>query len=165
MFHYFWILIMVLLSYLAMSFTCTDIDECENHNNCKLPRQTCINVPGNFMCSCIRGYCEDRSFGVLLCFTNHSSQVNLLVGKHTYSIAPSHVSVDTFLWNLHLIVASHYFWYWFSFNFNFRFFFLGGGVGEGIILVHLVLENIAKRIGSSYIEDSIRDGNRSFLIN
>ena len=80
----FW-LIKVLFK-LMMSFTSTDINECEDHNPCKLPGQKCINGPGNYTCSCIKGY-HDVSAGI--CVINQSSRlVTLLVGKYTYCIAP-----------------------------------------------------------------------------
>ena len=72
-----------------MSFTSTDINECENPNYCKLPGQKCINGLGNFTCSCIKGYHKDESAGT--CVTNQSSRpvtYTLLVGKYTYYTAP-----------------------------------------------------------------------------
>ena len=83
----FW-LIKVLFK-LMMSFTSTDINECENHNPCKNLGQKCINGPGNFTCSCIKGYHKDESAGT--CVTNQSSRpvtYTLLVGKYTYYTAP-----------------------------------------------------------------------------
>uniref|UniRef100_A0A7N2LHT9 EGF-like domain-containing protein n=1 Tax=Quercus lobata TaxID=97700 RepID=A0A7N2LHT9_QUELO len=66
---------------------CQDINECENPNHCKLPGEKCINLLGNFTCSCIKGYHLDVSAGI--CVTNQSSRlVTLLVGKYTYCIAP-----------------------------------------------------------------------------
>ncbi|KAK7849343.1 pentatricopeptide repeat-containing protein [Quercus suber] len=61
-----------------MSFTSTDINECENPNNCNLPGQKCINGLGNFTCFCFKGYHLDRSAGVELCVTNQS-KLNRLV--------------------------------------------------------------------------------------
>ena len=85
-----------------MSFTCTDINECENPQICNRPGESCINGIGNYTCSCIKGYRLDRIAG--LCVTNQSSlQVNLLIGKYTYFIALSHVWVNMHL-ELHLIV-------------------------------------------------------------
>ncbi|KAK4594446.1 hypothetical protein RGQ29_018218 [Quercus rubra] len=58
---------------------CQDINECENPNHCKLQGEKCINVLGNFTCSCIKGYHLDVSAGI--CVTNQSSRlVTLLVG-------------------------------------------------------------------------------------
>ncbi|XP_065631753.1 wall-associated receptor kinase 2 [Quercus suber] len=80
---------------------CQDINECENPNNCNLPGQKCINGLGNFTCFCFKGYHLDRSAGVELCVTNQSKLNRLvLVGKYIYCIAPLHVSVNIFLWNL-----------------------------------------------------------------
>ncbi|KAL0008951.1 hypothetical protein SO802_010453 [Lithocarpus litseifolius] len=57
---------------------CQDINECENPNQCKLPRQKCINGLGNFTCSCIKGY---HDVGAGICVANQSSRlVTLLVG-------------------------------------------------------------------------------------
>ena len=79
----FW-LIKVLFK-LMMSFTSTDINECENHNPCKNLGQKCINGPGNFTCSCIKGYHLDQG----ICVSNQSSRpVTVLVGKYTYCTAP-----------------------------------------------------------------------------
>ena len=70
--------------------TSTDINECENPNNCNQLGQLCINEPGKFTRVCIKGYHLDQSAGV--CVINQSSlQVKLLVGKYTYCIAPSHI--------------------------------------------------------------------------
>ena len=81
----FW-LIKVLFK-LMMSFTSTDINECENPNRCKHPGEKCINGLGSFTCSCIKGYHWDGSAGI--CVTNQSSRpVTLLVGKYTYCTAP-----------------------------------------------------------------------------
>ncbi|XP_075647133.1 wall-associated receptor kinase 2-like [Castanea sativa] len=52
---------------------CQDINECENPNPCKLPREKCINGLGNFTCSCIKGYHLDVSAGI--CVTNQSSEL------------------------------------------------------------------------------------------
>ena len=68
-----------------MSFTSTDINECENPNYCKLPGQKCINGLGDFTCSCIKGYHKDGSAGT--CVTNQFTNT-LLVGKYTYCTAP-----------------------------------------------------------------------------
>ena len=70
--------------------TSTDINECENPNNCNHLGQLCINEPGKFTCVCIKGYHLVQSAGV--CVINQSSlQVKLLVGKYIYCIAPSHI--------------------------------------------------------------------------
>ena len=62
----------------------TDIDECINGDNCKGPGKKCLNILGNFTCSCIEGYRWDRSAGVDLCVINQPSlQVKLFVGKYT----------------------------------------------------------------------------------
>ncbi|KAL0009211.1 hypothetical protein SO802_010713 [Lithocarpus litseifolius] len=60
---------------------CQDIDECENHDNCKGSGEKCLNILGNFTCSCIEGYHWDRSAGVDLCVINQPLlQVKLFVG-------------------------------------------------------------------------------------
>lgn len=109
-----------------MSFTSTDINECENSNNCNLPGQKCINGLGNFTCFCIKGYYLDRSAGVVLCVTNQSSKLNRLdlVGKYTYRVAPLDVSVNIFLWNLYLIVCELSFSLLLLYRFIFSFFLI-----------------------------------------
>lgn len=109
-----------------MSFTSTDINECENSNNCNLPGQKCINGLANFTCFCIKGYYLDRSAGVVLCVTNQSSKLNrlVLVGKYTYCVAPLHVSVNIFLWNLHLIVCELSYSLLLLYRFIFSFFLI-----------------------------------------
>ena len=44
--------------------TSTDINECENPNNCNHLGQLCINEPGKFTCVCIKGYHLVQSAGV-----------------------------------------------------------------------------------------------------
>ena len=70
-----------------MGFASTDIDECENNDNCKAPGEQCMNILGKFTRSCIEGYHLDQSAGVdVLCVINQPSlQVKLFVGKYTQS--------------------------------------------------------------------------------
>ena len=79
----------LLLSLLNMCFTTTDIDECKGPNNCT-DKQTCVNVPGSYHCSCIVGYHLDGE----ACVRDQppgqfSLAIILTVGKSIYCISPS----------------------------------------------------------------------------
>ena len=79
----------LLLSLLNMCFTTTDIDECKGPNNCT-DKQTCVNDPGSYHCSCIGGYHLDGEACVRDQPPGQSSLgINLAVGKSIYCISPS----------------------------------------------------------------------------
>nr|POE52731.1 protein vac14 like [Quercus suber] len=65
---------------------CQDIDECKGINNCT-EKQTCANKPGNYECSCIKGYHLESA----VCVSNQSSlAIHLAVGMFNMLSDPGH---------------------------------------------------------------------------
>ncbi|XP_050254702.1 wall-associated receptor kinase 2-like [Quercus robur] len=57
---------------------CQDIDECKGANNCT-EKQICVNKPGYYECSCIKGYHMES----VLCVSDQSSlAIHLAVGEY-----------------------------------------------------------------------------------
>ena len=72
---FFWDLLFYLLK--NVSFTTTDIDECEEDNKCT-DKQICVNRPGSYDCLCIKGYHKEGAERV----PHPSLAIHLAVGEY-----------------------------------------------------------------------------------
>ena len=77
-------IVLILFNYY---FTITDINECEDKEltNCT-SHQNCLNLPGSYQCSCIKGYHLDGKACVLHQFAPNktSPAIILTIGKYIY---------------------------------------------------------------------------------
>ena len=77
-----------------MSFTTTDIAECEEDKKCT-DKQICVNKPGSYDCLCIKGYHKEGAERV----PHPSLAIHLAVGEY---IAPAGPLLLTYIWFCHI---------------------------------------------------------------
>ena len=74
-YYFFWDLLFYLLK--TVSFTTTDIAECEEDKKCT-DKQICVNKPGSYDCLCIKGYHKEGAERV----PHPSLAIHLAVGEY-----------------------------------------------------------------------------------